>query len=115
LHDPSDIGYARAVVRFLVLYQRPRDVAAFDRHYHEVHVPLARQLPGLRSYTVSRNSTAVRGSQPYYLVAELDWDDMASLQRDFASPLGQEAARDADALADLCPGMHSMVFELEAV
>jgi hypothetical protein len=47
-------------------------------------------------------------------VAELGWDDMVSLRRDFASPLGQEAARDADALAELCPGIHSMIFELEA-
>lgn len=102
------------MVRFLVLYQRPTDVAAFDRHYDEVHVPLVKKLPGLRSYTLSRNPSAVRGPDPFYLVAELDWDDTASLQRDFASPLGQEAARDADALAKLCPGIHSMVFELEA-
>jgi uncharacterized protein (TIGR02118 family) len=77
-------------------------------------VPLAKKLPALRSYTVSRNSAAGRGPEPYYLVAELDWDDMPSLQRDFASPLGQEAARDADTLAELCPGIHSMIFELEA-
>jgi uncharacterized protein (TIGR02118 family) len=103
------------VVRFLVLYQRPLDVAAFDRHYYEVHVPLAKKLPGLRSYTVSRSPSAVRGPEPHYLVAELDWDDMASLQRDFASPLGQEVARDADVLAELSPGIHSTVFELDAL
>jgi uncharacterized protein (TIGR02118 family) len=102
------------MVRFLVLYQRPTDVTAFDRHYYDVHVPLAKKLPGLRSYTVSRNPSAVRGREPFYLVAELDWDDMASLQRDFASPLGQKVGRDADALTELCPGIHSMVFELEA-
>jgi uncharacterized protein (TIGR02118 family) len=80
------------VVRFLVLYQRPTDVTAFDRHYDDVHGPLAKKLPGLRSNTVSRNPSAVRGPDPFYLVAELDWDDVASLRRDFASPLGQEAA-----------------------
>jgi hypothetical protein len=57
---------------------------------------------------------AVRGPEPYYLVAELDRDDMASLQRDFASPLGQETARDVDQLAEFCPGIHSMIYELEA-
>lgn len=103
------------MVRFVVLYQRPTDVEAFDRHYFEVHVPLAKKLRGLRSYSVSRNPSAVRGPEPYHLVAELDWDDMASLQRDFASPLGQDAARDADILAELCPGMHSMIFELEVL
>jgi uncharacterized protein (TIGR02118 family) len=102
------------MVRFLVLYQRPTDVAAFDRHYLDVHVPLAKKLPGLRNYTVSRNPSAIRGPASYHLVAELDWDDMASLERDFASPLGQAVARDVDLLAELCPGIHSMVFELHA-
>ena len=103
------------MVRLLVLYERPTDEEAFDRHYFEVHVPLAKKLPGLRSYSVSRDASAIRGPEPYHLVAELDWDDLASLQRDFASLQGQEAARDADMLAELCPGMHSMIFELEVL
>jgi uncharacterized protein (TIGR02118 family) len=101
------------MVRFLVLYDTPADPEAFDRHYRDVHIPLAKQLPGLRRYTVSRNHGAVRGDQSYYLVAELDWDDMAALKRDFASELGQETAGDVERLAELCPGVHSMVFELQ--
>jgi uncharacterized protein (TIGR02118 family) len=87
------------MVRFLVLYPPPTDVEAFDKHYFEIHVPLAKQLPGLRRCTASRNPSRVRGPEPCYLVAELDWDDMDSLQQDFGSPLGQETARDADKLA----------------
>jgi uncharacterized protein (TIGR02118 family) len=101
------------MVRLLVLYQTPTDVEAFEKHYFEVHVPLAKQLPGLRRYTVSRNPSGVRGPEPCHLVAELDWDDMDSLRRDFASPLGQEVGRDADQLAGWCPGMHGMVLDLE--
>ena len=104
-----------AMVRFLVLYPRPTDVVAFERHYLDVHVPITKRLPGLRRYTVSRNPARIRGPEPYYLIAELDWDDMASMQRDFDSPLGQEAARDVDNLSRLCPGIHSMVFEVEAL
>ena len=103
------------MVRFLVVYPRPTDTAAFDSHYFDVHVPLAKQLPGLRRYTVSRNTAPIRGPEPYYLIAELDWDDMASLRRDFASPLGQETGRDVDNLAKLCAGVHSMVYELETL
>ncbi len=101
------------MIRFLVLYPEPVDVEAFERHYREVHIPLAKKLPGLRRYGVGRNATAIRGGEPYYLVAELEWDDMASLQQDFKSELGQETARDVDELATLCPGIRSMVFELE--
>jgi uncharacterized protein (TIGR02118 family) len=101
------------MVRFLVLYPTPTNVEAFEKHYFEVHVPLAKQLPGLRRYTVSRKASPLRGSDPYYLVAELDWDDMDSLRRDFGSPLGQETASDVDTLAEWCPAIHSMIFELE--
>jgi uncharacterized protein (TIGR02118 family) len=103
------------MVRFLVLYQQPTDVAAFEHHYFDVHVPLAQKLPGLRKYTLSRNASAVRGPAPYYLVAELDWDDMASLQRDFASPLGQATGKDVENLEALSPGIQSMILELETV
>lgn len=41
-----------------------------------------------------RGTAAVRGGEPYYLVAELDWDDMASAERAFQSPEGQAAGQD---------------------
>lgn len=101
------------MVRFLVLYHRPADPEAFDRHYREVHIPLAKKLPGLRRYTVSRDPAPVRGGEPYYLVAELDWDDMESLQRAFQSPEGQAAAADVPKFAG--SGVQSMICELEEV
>jgi len=98
------------VVRFLVVYETPTDPAAFDEHYRQVHIPLVKKLPGLRRYTVSRDVAALRG-EPFYLVAELDWDDMDALRAAFASPEGQATARD---IAELVPdgGIRSMIFEL---
>ncbi len=100
--------------RFLVLWDTPRDPEGFDSHYRDVHIPLAKRLPGLRRYTVSRNAAPVRGGDPYYLVAELDFDDMASLQHAFKSPEGQETAADIVELAG-GTGVHSMIYELEDV
>jgi uncharacterized protein (TIGR02118 family) len=34
--------------RFLVMWETPNNPEAFDRHFEEVHIPLARKLPGLR-------------------------------------------------------------------
>jgi uncharacterized protein (TIGR02118 family) len=103
------------MIRFLVLYPEPADRDAFDRHYFETHVPLAKRLPGLRRYDFSRTPRLIRGTDPYYIVAELAWDDMESLQQDFASPLGQELANDVDQLAELCPGIQSMIYAPEPV
>jgi uncharacterized protein (TIGR02118 family) len=102
------------MVRFLVVYETPDDADAFDQHYREVHIPLAKKLPGLRRYTVSRDTAPVRGGEPFYLVAELDWDDMDALRAAFASPEGQATARD---VAGLAPDgrVRSMIFELQDV
>ena len=58
--------------RLLALYGQPTDPAAFDRHYRDTHTPLAKKLPGLRSYNVSDGQVgAPDGKAPYYLIAEL--------------------------------------------
>jgi uncharacterized protein (TIGR02118 family) len=95
--------------RFLALYGAPADPEAFDRHYHEVHIPLARRLPGLRRYTVGRDVVPIRGGMPYHLVAELEWDTMDELRAAFASPEGRATAADAGRLQELAR-VRSVVF-----
>jgi uncharacterized protein (TIGR02118 family) len=101
------------MVRFLVLYDTPEDPQAFDKHYNDIHIPLAKQLPGLLRYTVSRNITPVRGKQ-YYLVAELDWESMEAMQAAFASELGQEVGADVPKFAPKGTS-HSVIFEVAEV
>src|SRR5690348_9339887 len=62
------------MVRVLVLYNTPEDPEAFDRYYEENHIPLAKRLPGLLRYTVSRKVTPLGGDVKVYLVAELDFE-----------------------------------------
>ncbi|MDX3191817.1 EthD family reductase [Streptomyces sp. MN03-5084-2B] len=80
--------------RFVVLYDPPSDVDAFERHYNDVHVPLAMQYPGLRRFTRSHDPVAVIG-ESCYLVVMLDWDDMAALQAALGSEAGRRVAEDA--------------------
>jgi uncharacterized protein (TIGR02118 family) len=103
LHDaPGSKG------RFLVLYGPPTDRDAFEDHYLSVHVPLAKRLPGLRRYAVSRDVTTIRGGDTYYLVAQLEWDSIEALRAAFASPEGRAAAEDMAHLAALS-AVHSVV------
>lgn len=104
-----------SVVRLIILWKNaPTDPEAFERHYREVHVPLAKQMAGLRRYTISRNVTPVRG-EPYFRVAELDWDDMLSFREAVDSAAGRATAADVAVLATLSSDVQSMVFELEDV
>lgn len=95
--------------RLIVLYGTPADPAAFDKYYRDVHIPLSHRLPRLRSYTVARDASPVRGGDPYYVIGELEWDTMEDLRAAVASPEGQAAAADAAVLAEMAP-MHSMVY-----
>jgi uncharacterized protein (TIGR02118 family) len=49
------------MARFVVMYDIPSDVEAFERHYNDVHIPLAKQYPGLRRYMRSHEPAAVIG------------------------------------------------------
>jgi uncharacterized protein (TIGR02118 family) len=77
----------------LVLYHPPTDPAAFDTHYADIHIPLAKQLPGLRSYTINAGPVASpAGAAPYYLVAELTFDSLPDLQAALGSSAEGQAA-----------------------
>jgi uncharacterized protein (TIGR02118 family) len=98
------------MVRLLALYHPPEDPAAFDKHYNEIHIPLARQLPGLLRYAVSKNLPT---GSPYYLIAELDWEDMASAQAALGSPIGAEAGADVAKFATT--GAATLLYEVAEV
>jgi uncharacterized protein (TIGR02118 family) len=88
------------MARLLVMYKTPRDTAAFDRHYFETHVPLAKKIPGVRKYEVSRGPVASpMGGSDYHLVAILQFDDVAAIQNAFASAQGQAAVADVQSFA----------------
>ena len=88
------------MARLLVMYKAPQDAAAFDKHYAEKHIPLAKKIPGLRQYEVSQGAVATpAGPSGYHLVAILQFDDMAAIQKAFASPEGQAAAADVQTFA----------------
>jgi uncharacterized protein (TIGR02118 family) len=84
----------KQIARFVVMCDTPSDIEVFERYYREVHIPLAKQLPGLRRYTVSHDATPVIG-EPYCLVAMLDWDDMESQGAALDSEAGNKTAEDA--------------------
>jgi uncharacterized protein (TIGR02118 family) len=79
----------------VVLYKTPTDTAAFDKYYAETHIPIAKKIPGLRRYEVSRGPVvSPGGATGVHLVATLRFDSMAAIESAFASAEGQAAAAD---------------------
>lgn len=88
------------MARMVVIYRTPKDPAAFDAHYFEVHIPLAKRLPGLRKYEVSRQPILTPAGDPVpYLIGTLYFDDLAAIRTAFATPEGQACAADRRVLA----------------
>ena len=83
------------MARLVVLYNKPADANAFDEHYFKTHVPLAKAIPGLRSYEVTKGGVGTpQGPSPYHLVAILSFDSPAAIAAAFASKEGQATAAD---------------------
>jgi len=88
------------MARLLVMYKTPRDAAAFDKHYSEKHIPLAKTIPGVRKYEVSHGPVvSPMGASNYHLIAILHFDDIGAIQNAFMSAQGQAAVADVQTFA----------------
>ncbi|HEY1978921.1 MAG TPA: EthD family reductase [Xanthobacteraceae bacterium] len=102
------------MAQLLVMYKAPHDAAAFDKHYAEKHIPLTKKIAGVRKYTVSKGPVATpAGLSAYYMIASIEFDDSAAIQRAFASPEGQAAAADLQNFATA--GVEIFMFDSKEV
>lgn len=102
------------MAKLFAIYQQPTDPAAFDNYYFNKHVPLAKTIPGLRSYEVTRGDVmGMAGKHGVYLVAILEFDSMAAVGAAMASEQGKATAADlanfATAGVDVMMGETHMV------
>jgi len=78
------------MARVVVLFRTPKDIAAFDEHYFETHVPLAKMLHGLRKYEILQGPGAIE-NEAFHLVATFHFDDVFAADWALASPEGKAA------------------------
>ena len=88
------------MARMVVIYKTPANQAEFDKHYYEVHVPMAKGLIGLEKYEISAGPVTQMGAaSDAYLVAILYFPSLAAIQQAFATDLGKACAADRRILA----------------
>jgi uncharacterized protein (TIGR02118 family) len=102
------------MAKLFAIYQQPKDPAAFDSYYFDKHLPLAKTIPGLKSYEVTRGDVmGMEGKHGVYLVAILEFESMEAIGAAMASPQGQATAADlanfAQAGVDVMMGETKMV------
>lgn len=78
------------MLKYIALYRKPDDPAAFEERYFGSHTPLVMKTPGLVRAEVARVSRVFvpgfLGESEPYLIAELYFESAASAKAAFKSP-----------------------------
>ncbi len=102
------------MAKVIALYKKPTDPSAFDDYYYAKHVPLAKTIPGLRRYEVSKGAVSTpAGDSPLHLVAILEFDSLQAIQAALTSPEGAATAGDLGNFAQA--GVDLLIFDTKEV
>lgn len=77
-------------------HPKPADVEAFEAYYHEVHVPKAAVVPGLKKILLTRIDSGLEGAAaPFYRVAEMYFETPEAMERSAHTEVWQAMREDA--------------------
>lgn len=83
------------MAKLIALYKQPENKEEFDDHYFNVHSPITEKIPGLREMKVTKMTGSPMGGEPaYYLMCEMIYDDLESLQAGLRSDEGKASGKD---------------------
>lgn len=81
-----------------VLYNAPKDAAAFEKYYKDTHIPLVvanKDEVGFKRADLTKFESSLDGKKPtFYRQAELYFDSMGDLQKGIATPGFKKIADD---------------------
>ena len=82
------------MARLLVLYTEPEDPAHFARYFHDTHMKLVRELPGLRSCSFGEAGKVGQQPQSFFWVWEGVYDSADAIRQSHASAEGRAVMED---------------------
>ena len=94
------------MVKLVAIYRVPEDVEAFDKHYFEVHGPLAEKMPGLIKMEVGKVYGTPAGESDLHLIAEMYFETKEALMEALSSAEGRAAGKDLRGFAGNVVSMH---------
>lgn len=104
------------MARMVVVYRTPKNPEAFDKHYFNVHIPLAKRLPGLTKYETSKGPViGMAGAIDPYFIATLHFESLEAIKFAFATELGQSCATDRRVLAPEEQDVQIFLFDDQSV
>lgn len=97
-NEPAEVAADEPMAIVTVIYNQPKDTAAFEKYYAETHVPLVganQEEIGFRKAELTRFTENLDGSAPaFYRQAELYFESMDALTKGTATPGFKKVADD---------------------
>ena len=97
-------------MKLVALYRHSPDPEAFSAAYHDTHLPLIKQVPGLQDLKLTRFTRSVIGDD-LHLMAELTFADEEALKAAMRSPEMAAAGENLDSFAE---GLYSLLYAEQA-
>ena len=92
-----------AGAKLIVMYPAPKDMAAFERAYHDEHIPMAGpifQAAGATKAVFSKATGSPGGSPAFHRIAEIHFPSLGVLQACAGSKSGQDALAHAHKISN---------------
>lgn len=100
------------VAKLIALYKMPLNKKEFDDRYYDHHLPIAQKIPGLQLLEISKIVGAPGGEAPFYLMAELYFNDLEAVKAGMESPEGIATIEDVKSFAgELVSTMYAEVHD----
>jgi uncharacterized protein (TIGR02118 family) len=80
--------------KMIVLYPKPDDPEHFKKYYRETHIPLAKKIPGVKSYSYGYPATLDGKEPPHFCMFIAEFESPAAMHAGMGSPEGKAAVAD---------------------
>lgn len=80
------------MVKFMILFRKPKDVGAFENSYNDF-LALVERMPDITRRQVVDVVGSPQGEAPFYRMLEVYFNSSEAMQDSLRSPAGQEAGK----------------------
>jgi uncharacterized protein (TIGR02118 family) len=89
-----------ATAKLVLIFPRPRDEAAFEQVYRDVHMPMIEQkLKGLHRFVATKIVSSPQGQTRTYRISEVHFSDLQTLKTSIESDPGKEVMEHAKTIS----------------
>ncbi len=92
--------------KLIAIYKIPNDIDAFDKHYNEIHAPLAAKVPGLVELRVNKIHGTPAGASNLHIIAEMVFNNKEDFKTAMKSEENAAAGKDLMSFAKDIVSIH---------